>query len=250
MSFVGSLDWAETTRGRLRIRDRWRLVAQALAIRLQRHFASEGETNLAAKLDVNAIRWPDSPAASRAFEQCLELSAPYLFNHSARTYLWAALLAMARGTRHDEEVLFVAAMLHDIGLTEKARHEHKDCACFAVKGAFMARDMLRNSGWSTERIETVAQAIALHLNIRVPPAYGPEAVLLHAGAGCDVIGAGIRIISTDARAWVLARYPRPKFKSNWADFMAHEASLHPKTRIAFLFGLGFRDMILRAPFKE
>src|ERR1700741_2369299 len=59
---------------------------------------------------------PDSPLVSRAIEYARENSEPYLFNHVMRSWLFAVSLARQKGTAHDEEVLAVATILHDLGL--------------------------------------------------------------------------------------------------------------------------------------
>ena len=59
---------------------------------------------------------PDSPLVSRAIEYARENSEPYLFNHVMRSWLFAVALARHKGTAHDEEVLAVATILHDLGL--------------------------------------------------------------------------------------------------------------------------------------
>lgn len=51
-------------------------------------------------------------------------------------------------------------------------------------------------------------------------------------------------------ARVIARYPRTGFKRTWAARMDQEAAAQPRSRLAFLYGRGFRGMILRAPFAE
>ena len=65
---------------------------------------------------------PDTPLAHDAFDFALEVHSPALANHSVRTYLFARLTADQRGLRpdtdYDDEVLFLACVLHDVGLTE------------------------------------------------------------------------------------------------------------------------------------
>ena len=59
---------------------------------------------------------PDSTAAALALEVAERFHSPALLNHCRRSHLWAAEYARARGIAVDAELLYVAAMLHDIGL--------------------------------------------------------------------------------------------------------------------------------------
>jgi HD superfamily phosphodiesterase len=58
----------------------------------------------------------DKPRFSRALRA---LSEPYLFNHAVRSWLFSVQLADLQGVSYDEEVVAVASLLHDIGLTKK-----------------------------------------------------------------------------------------------------------------------------------
>ncbi|MEU2041903.1 HD domain-containing protein [Nocardia niwae] len=44
-----------------------------------------------------------------------------MLNHSRRVYVWAAAYGRQQGIRYDAELLFAAAMFHDIGLPSAAR---------------------------------------------------------------------------------------------------------------------------------
>src|SRR6266581_3754032 len=59
---------------------------------------------------------PDSALARRARELITDVAAPFLVNHSVRSYAWAVELARHDRLEFDPEVLYVSAMLHDIGL--------------------------------------------------------------------------------------------------------------------------------------
>ena len=59
----------------------------------------------------------DTPLVTRAFDYARTHSVPYLFNHAARSWLFAVRLGQLQGVAHDEEVVAVSALLHDLGLT-------------------------------------------------------------------------------------------------------------------------------------
>lgn len=249
---VGSWHWAAQTNGALRRQDRLCLVGQAMLTRIgqlperlrrQLGFADAA----AARIDLTSIRLPDSSAALRASEHSQQLSAPWLFNHCLRTYVWAAMLAQVDRIKFDSELLFVACALHDLGLTAAHSRQEAGCACFAVEGARAAQRFATQLDWPAERSERLAEAIALHLNVRVGLRQGAEAHLLHEGAALDVIGARIQQLGPQAIASTLERYPRLDIKNELAPAMKQQAHLRPNSRAAFLLGLGFTRMIRAAP---
>jgi len=61
---------------------------------------------------------PDTPLIARAIEYVSDASESYLFNHVMRSWLFAVMLAERKGASYDAEVLAVATLLHDLGLTE------------------------------------------------------------------------------------------------------------------------------------
>jgi hypothetical protein len=238
----------------LRDKDRRRLVAQALLSRLaampQRWRRKLGlRARELARVDVDAIRLPDSAAAVRAEDLLHALGAPWLANHCMRTYLWGVIFAQAGGIRFDEELLFVASALHDLGLTE-AHRCGSQCACFAVAGARAAEQFADAAGWQRERRDRLSEAISLHLNVRVGLEHGAEAHLLHEGAALDVMGARMREFHPDSVTPVLARYPRLGFKAEISAAMERQAKDAPSSRAAFLVGMGFSHLIRNAPWAD
>lgn len=241
--------------GSLRKQDRIRLVAQALLVRMSllpqrlRSQLGLGDSE-ASRIDLSAIRFPDTIASCRASELAESLSAPWLFNHCLRTYVWGAMLAQSGKIKFDEELFFVASALHDLGLTENHKCKESGCACFAVEGARAAKNFAAEIGWENERRERLGEAISLHLNVRVGLRYGPEAHLLHEGAALDVIGARIRELHPATVESVLKQYPRLTFKQEMSAAMKEQSRERPHSRAAFLVGLGFVGMIRSAPLED
>jgi HD superfamily phosphodiesterase len=91
---------------------------------------------------VAGVSVPDSPLVSRAIEYARENSDPYLFNHVMRSWLFAVTLARRNRTAHDEEVLAVATILHDLGLAAAFNGPLR----FVVAGANAARAFAQNLG--------------------------------------------------------------------------------------------------------
>jgi hypothetical protein len=178
------------------------------------------------------------------------VSDPWLANHCLRTHLWAFLLGRSERRAFDEEALFVAAILHDLGLTAGgAALAGRGAECFAVEGAFAAEAFLERAGaLDGGRRRAVADAIAMHMNVRVPPGKGVEAYLLHEGAAFDVVGARFGEIGAATREQALARHPRLEMKAAIAEAMKAQSRGRPASRAALLCRLGFIGMIRRAPF--
>ena len=240
---VGSLAWAQRTRGRLGTGDRVRLLAQALLARAGGLLPRRGR----APIDLGALRVPDSALATAAADHLASVAEPWLVNHCWRTYAWGWLHAAAERRALDEEALFVAALLHDLGLTatpDPAFH------CFAVEGAMAAARFLEAQGAPQDRRDRVADAISLHMNATVPPAAGAEAHLLHEGAAMDVVGARLDEVADPARQEVLARHPRLAMKAALVEQLKRQSALRPDSRAAFLCRLGFIGMVRRAPFED
>jgi hypothetical protein len=222
--------------GALGLRDQVRLWAAALyadrARRRRRAPAAAGPPALdAAAIDrLRAAARPPTSAAIAAAEALLTEVAPgWLQAHSRRTWAWAAALGEVAGARCDRELLYLAALLHDLGLTPAAAPAPG--ACFAVSGAEAAERFARAQGLLPQRAERLGEAIALHLEIRVAAAAGAEAHLLHAGAACDVIGQRRRELPAALVAEVLRAHPRGAMTAELTAVLGALAAAGPRTRL-------------------
>ena len=141
-----------------------------------------------------------------------------------------------------------ASMLHDLALTDRYR-DYAPMPCFGARAGLIATDWARERGWPAHRCSTLADAISLHLNTRVPPEHGPEAQLLQAGAGVDVIGLRHWELAPETVASVVERYPRHNMKQSSYDLFKTES--HPGTRAELLDRrLMFGTLIKHSQFAE
>src|ERR1700684_3652005 len=92
---------------------------------------------------VAGIRVPDSSLEREVTEFIRDVEDELLFNHSRRVFFFGALQGLRRGLQPDLELLYVGAMFHDIGLTERYRTSQLR---FEVDGADAARDFLARHG--------------------------------------------------------------------------------------------------------
>ena len=125
----------------------------------------------------SSVKIPDSKLARQVTELIRDTENELLFMHSARVYLWGALLGERKGVTFDPELLYVAAMFHDIGLTSIY---HESQLRFEVDGANAARDFLRSHRIAEADIDKVWNAVAL-----AHDAWHPGT---HARRNCPVAG--------------------------------------------------------------
>jgi hypothetical protein len=91
---------------------------------------------------------PDTSLVFRAIEYARKHSEPYLLNHVMRSWLFAVTLAQLDGTPHDAEVLAVATVLHDVGLSSAVDGPLR----FEVEGATLrARSRARRASTTVGR---------------------------------------------------------------------------------------------------
>lgn len=108
---------------------------------------------------------PDSQLAREVTQFIRDTESELLFNHSTRVYLWGALLGKRKKLAFDPELLYVAAMFHDIGLTSIYRESQLR---FEVDGANAARDFLRGRHIDEAQVARVWTAVALHTTPGIP----------------------------------------------------------------------------------
>jgi HD superfamily phosphodiesterase len=102
---------------------------------------------------------PDTKMTREATGLLHEFSTPLLFNHSHRVFFWANELGRQTGQKFDEELLFVCAAFHDLGLLQKFSSADDR---FEVDSANAVRQFLEHHGVPNARIQTAWDAIALH----------------------------------------------------------------------------------------
>ena len=155
--------------------------------------------------DIFSVKIPDSKMTREVTQLIRDTESELLFSHSIRVYFWGALAGKRKGLIFDPELLYVAAMFHDLGLTSIFRESQLR---FEVDGANAARDFLRGHHISEADMEKVWTAVALHTTPGIPEHMHPEIALLQAGAGMDVAGRGFEQFTDEQREAVIAAYPR------------------------------------------
>jgi HD domain len=159
---------------------------------------------------IAGIAVPDTALVREATEFIRGAEDDVLFHHSRRAYLFGALHGRRLGLQPDLELLYVAAMFHDLGLTARYGSSTER---FEIDGADAARDFLVEHGVDQWKADKVWLGIALHTTPGVPARLDPEISLLVAGVATDVVGLDREALSADAVEAVTAAHPRPDFKN-------------------------------------
>ncbi len=176
---------------------------------------------------IAGIRVPDSAIARAATQLVRDTEDNLLYNHSRRVFFWGSLTGERRKLEYDPELLYLGAMFHDMGLTEK--HSSADFR-FEVDGANAARDFMKSYGVPERAIEDVWTAIALHTTPGIPEHMRPTIALVTAGVEMDVLGISYHDFSHEQRNHVCSHHPREaNFKENIIRHFADGILKKPQT---------------------
>jgi hypothetical protein len=166
---------------------------------------------------------PDTRAVTAADEVLTHYSPPALVNHCHRSYLLAAALGVKEGVSFDAELLYVAALLHDLALEPEFDNHTLP---FEDAGGHLAWVFAAGAGWPPERRDRAAGVIVAHMR-GADPAVDPEGHLLDVATGLDIGG----------------RNP-----DRWPDALLTElVAAYPRLDLAPRFTACFRDQAARKP---
>src|SRR5215510_10434179 len=201
--------------------------ASLLSNRSRPHRSDVGQTPASSLSEglprtVAGVHIVDSAIAKAATDLSRTTSPPYLFNHAARTYLFGSLVGKSQALKFDAETLYLACILHDLGLTAKFEGDLP----FEIQGAEAATKFLSEQGYPGSRAEVVWDGIAMHASL-IGHYKQPEIRLVGEGAGADVIGPDPKEISKDQIEAILAAFPRLKFKAAFVATCADVVRRHP-----------------------
>jgi HD domain-containing protein len=187
---------------------------------------------------------PDSALARQARELIADVAAPWLVNHSVRSYAWAVELARHDELEFDPEILYVAAALHDIGMVPA----YDIGGGYEVDGAIAAEQLARDAGTPDARAKAIYDVIALHNDETMAPDAASEVVLLWDSTGVDVTGDRFADVRPAIVPKLLAAYPRLDFKREFATNFADQATRKPTSKAAGMLDEGMLEAIAQAPF--
>lgn len=201
---------------------------------------------------------PDSEICRKATQLVAAVSPKFLCNHCMRTFLFGDLLGQRDGLKCDRELLYLGAVMHDLGLTDRFDGEQR----FEVDGADAARAFVLEHGLSEEKAEVVWDAIALHTSGGIADRKQPEIALVHLGVSADVLGMGVSDMTPETVEQVMEAYPRLGFNRAITELLVSQVKRKPQTAaLTWLAEVGrccvhrfisptWNEMLDRSPFTE
>jgi hypothetical protein len=190
---------------------------------------------------------PDTAACRSALEVVTEYCSPALVNHSVRAYIWSAHLADTIAMSVDAELLYVAAMLHDLGLIPEFDNHTLP---FEVGGGHVAAVFAAGAGWTLERRQHVAGVIVAHMADEVDPERDPEGYLLERATGFDISGRAPENFSEALQAAVLERYPRLDLAAEFLACFEEQARRKPDSTAAAAVRSGIAGRLAANPLER
>lgn len=170
---------------------------------------------------------PDTAAARGALALATEYQSRALTAHAVRSWFWAEAFAVVEGlTDVDHELLYVAAVLHDIGTTTEFDNH---TLSYEHAGGHVGVALTAGAGWPAGRRQRVLDVVVRHNWPSVDVALDVEGHLLEVATGLDISGARPDALPTDFVREVLAAHPRGALADEFAACVLDQARRKPTT---------------------
>jgi hypothetical protein len=201
---------------------------------------------------------PETPLIAAAFDHARDRMPATLFNHVARSWVFAARLGAINQMTFDAEVVAVSTLLHDMGLTEHAEGPNR----FEVNGADAARAFVCDHGFDDRRAQLVWDSVALHTTASIAVFKESEVALCARGIGVDFGSPDYAAFPKADIDTIITKAPRLDFKRQFTACFCHLAQTKPETtydNIVRDFGEkyvpGYKapsvaDFVMAGPFEE
>jgi hypothetical protein len=163
-------------------------------------------------------------------EVLTEYSAPAMVNHCVRSYLFAASRAAIDGIEIDHELLYVAALLHDLGL-EPAFDSYQ--VPFEDAGGQVAWVFAAGAGWPAARRRRVADVVIAHMR-EFQLADDPEGYLLAVATGLDIAGVDRERWPAELIGEIVTARPRLDLAPRFTALFEQQAARKPQSAAAAL----------------
>lgn len=244
---VGGLEWTRRTRGALSSRERRRLLGEIVRaqgayvagrIRLLTGRTPEGACSLA----LGDFRPPDSALARDAEEACAEQPAAVI-GHSYRSWVFGRGLAVLDASALDEELFYVACLLHDHGIADPVEGED-----FTLRSAARVERLFTEAGEPPESATLVGDAITVHATPGITPEHdGALGFYVQSGAMFDLAGMRAGDLPRGFREDAIRAHPRAGVTREIARLVRAEARAVPKGRFALIHRCGFNALMWASP---
>jgi hypothetical protein len=191
---------------------------------------------------------PVTPAASAAVELAAAYHSPALVNHVRRSWLWAEAFAVVEGRADiDHELLFVSALLHDIGITPPFDNV---ALSYEEAGGHVAVALTVGAGWPLERAHRALEVIVRHNWPSVDPEMDAEGYLLEIATGLDISGSRATVLPEPFLEEVLTQLPRLTLSEEFGAGVTDQAARKPHTSAHRLVAGGVVDKLAANPLER
>ena len=178
-------------------------------------------------MQLNAFTPPETPAAHAARTLAERYHSESMRNHVVRSWLWAEAFAVAEQRSDiDHELLYVSALLHDIGIVPEFDNVQ---ISYEEAGGHVAVALTTGAGWEAARSQRALEVIVRHNWPSVDPAMDAEGYLLEIGTALDISGARADVLPAQFIEEVLAAYPRLQLAREFGDGVVDQAARKPHT---------------------
>jgi hypothetical protein len=182
-------------------------------------------TQVTLPIEVAGVQFPRTALAREATHFVSGVTPLWLLNHLLRTYVFAELLGRRREMKYDSELLYLGAIMHDLGLTDQFAGTQR----FELDGADAASRFLLKHGVSKHRIHLVWDAIAFHTSEGIYERMPAEIALVGCGVLADTTGTGIEKLPANQVREVLQACPRHGFRHAFPELVAEIVGPKPET---------------------
>jgi len=167
--------------------------------------------------EVAGVKLPLSALVLKAAREVFAEAPPVIYFHSVRTFVLASLYADSEKWTFDRELVMLASLFHDIGLTDAREIRGR---AFEEVSAELAREfVLREGGFSAGDADLVYRGIALHMGNAAQNQPEREVQLIQIGTGIDLFSKKLEALgggdfpTQDEINRIARALPRHRFKT-------------------------------------
>jgi hypothetical protein len=229
-SEVGTEEWMNETGGKLTFRQAIFLAtqgsAQVLFDRTNLNRITPRDEQGQAKRVESANRKLSSVLAIYK-DRVLERQGEALLHHACRTFLLGSALVSDDVFREiNFEAAAIAALAHDDGMV----HPSTPGNCFTADSAKEVEEMLSKEDSSMRLVQEARAAVISHFQPILPSNASATAKMIAVGASADVMGVGLRNLSTSLHADLWQEWPDLGFIPEVKGLLKGERARAPFTR--------------------
>ncbi|WP_158863104.1 HD domain-containing protein [Leifsonia sp. AG29] len=191
---------------------------------------------------------PDTLASRAALELATEYHSEALLDHVVRSWFWAAAFAELDGIRGiDEELLYVSAVLHDIGIVPAFDNQ---TLAYEDAGGHVAVALTAGAGWDRARRVRALEVIIRHNWPSVDPAFDREGYLLETATALDISGARSGDLPPGFVRAVIEAHPRGTLSAEFTACVTDQAERKPTTSARRLVEAGVARKLRENPLER